>query len=415
MGWIDFFFRPLSPHKYAAAMLDELKRQGDQREWRYDEPNFRLLSASERGPKGQPRVWNLGSFYEEYKATPHKERKKHFAKMVERILAIPNDAPTDFEDVRDHLRPKLWVRASLEKARLQGRLDWQTDHDCTNAPIEVGSHLRGGLVYDMPTSVMSLNADHLKEWGVSFYEAYEIACSNLTATGASVAPIGDGLYVFISGDSYDSTRILAHQILERLEVKGRRIAMAPSRDLLLVTGEDDEKALEAMLEVATKSEDAPLPMSPVPVVWDDDRWVDWVPPKGHRLRLKFAAVERKFLWREYDGQKKLLDALYQKSKIDRFVASYTVAEHQVSGEQFSYAVWTEGVETLLPTCDRIVFAQKPPQGEPASQPIMWWADWGDVQRVLSSRMNDAGLYPARFLVDWFPSPDELKAVRAHKK
>jgi hypothetical protein len=415
MGWFDLFFRPLAPQRYADAMMDELKRQGDKREWRFDAANFRLLSPSERGAKGQPRVWSLANLYEEYKATPRKLRKEHFVLAVERILSIPDDAPSDFEDVRPHLRPKLWVRASLEKARLQGRLDWQTDHDSANAPIEVGTHLRGGLVYDMPTSVMSLSAEHLKEWGVSFYEAYEIACANLMAAKATFAPFGEGLYIFISGDSYDSTRILAHQILEQLEVKGRRIAMAPSRDLLLVAGEDDDKALETMLEVAAKSEDAPRPMSPVPVVWDDDRWVDWLPPRGHPLRLKFAAVERKFLWREYDDQKRLLDALYQKTGIDRFVASYTVAEHQVSGEQFSYAVWTEGVETLLPTCDRIVFAQQPPPKESGNQPVMWWADWIDVERVLSSRLNDAGLYPARVLVDWFPSPEELKAVRAHKK
>lgn len=415
MGWFDFLFRPLSPDKYAAAMLAELRRQGDHRAWTYDAANFRLMAPIPGNAKGEPQVWNLTNFYEEYKDVPRADRKKHIQLTVERILSIPFEAPTDFEDVRPHLRPKLWVRASLEKARLQGRIDWENANDRANALIEIGSHLRGGLVYDMPSAVMSLNEDHLKEWGVSFYEAYEIACANLAETGASVAQIGDGLYAFVSGDSYDSTRILAQQVIERLEVKGRRVAMAPSRDLLLVAGEDDPEALETMLALAAKADDAPRPMSPVPVVWDDDRWVDWLPPKGHSLRAKFAAIERKFLWREYDGQKRLLDALYKKTGIDRFVASYTVAEHQVSGEQFSYAVWAEGIETLLPTCDRIVFAQQPPQGEPTEQPIMWWADWKDVERVLSSRMNDAGLYPSRVLVDSFPSPEELKAVRAHRK
>ena len=71
---------------------------------------------------------------------------------------------------------------------------------------------------------------------------------------------------------------------------------------------------------------------------------------------------------------------------------------------FSYSVWTEGAETLLPQTERVMFL-RPSNDE--NERIVANAPWHKVEKIVGHLMSDVDLYPKRFLVTEFPSASEL--------
>jgi hypothetical protein len=274
---------------------------------------------------------------------------------------------------------------------------------------EVGSHLLASICYDLPRSVRSISPEELKAWGASYYESLEIARQNLTEAGFSYAKVGDGLYISATGDSYDASRILLTEFIRSLEVKGEHIAMVPNRDMLLVTGADDDEGLEAMVTLAEQAAENPRPLCSTPLVLDGDQWNDWMPSRGHQLFDRFRLLELKFLYQEYGQQKELLDKLYQQQGIDRFVATFAAASDKAGdNDVFSYCVWSEGIETLLPQTERVMFYRPDAAEELAAS-----APWSRVQKVVGHLMSEVDLYPRRFLVTGFPNADQLAQLDRH--
>jgi hypothetical protein len=300
------------------------------------------------------------------------------------------------------LRPKIWARAGIEHTNLQARIrGGQKGIDMPQ--YEVGSHLVASICYDMPHSIRSISPEELDEWGTSYYEAIEIARQNLTETPFSYAKVGDGFYISGTGDSYDSSRLLVTELIRSLEVQGDHIAMVPNRDTLLVAGSDDDVSLEAMVSLAEQAVENPRPLSSMPLRLVGDDWVDWMPSRGHELFDRFRMLELKFLFQEYGQQKELLDKLYELQGIDRFVATYSRASNKEDDKDvFSYCMWADGIEVLLPKTERVIFfSNDAPDHIAASAP------WHKVQKIVGHLMSEVDLYPRRYLVTSFPSEEEI--------
>jgi hypothetical protein len=146
-------------------------------------------------------------------------------------------------------------------------------------------------------------------------------------------------------------RLLLVDRIKEFDLTGSPVAMVPNRDSILITGSDDAVGLEIMAEMAVKGLEKPYSLSGIPLLLDDGEWVDWMPPGDHPSRARFRELELNFIGPEYAEQKQLLDAAYQRAEIDIFVASFSAAQRQ-GGSKVSYGVWGEGVDALLPSCDR---------------------------------------------------------------
>lgn len=82
----------------------------------------------------------------------------------------------------------------------------------------IGEHLLACLAYDWPESVQSINADNLRDWGVTVYEALEAALENLDSSTEGFAKIGDNLYSFVAGDTYDAARLMLVDRIKAFEL-----------------------------------------------------------------------------------------------------------------------------------------------------------------------------------------------------
>jgi len=74
----------------------------------------------------------------------------------------------------------------------------------------LGEHFGVALVYDLPGAMRPVPQSNLDAWGITFYEALEIAKENLREIPATfIGPThSDGVYLSETEDSYDASRLL---------------------------------------------------------------------------------------------------------------------------------------------------------------------------------------------------------------
>ena len=406
MGLFSRFFGPPSQDQFAKIVMRAFREAGETREFVYEADQFRLVvpgSDDDSSSDGSlsAEVLNLHNFYAEHCSLSRAQRKEHLRQVVRGVLQGKIEMPDEFDHAAPDLRPRIWPRSMFAKLELQQRIEGGNEVDVPR--YLVGNHLSLGLVYDLPHSMRSISSDDLKEWDVSWYEAMEAAKESLSETEFSIAKIGDHLYASASGDNYDASRLILTDLIQQMEVQGDHVAMIPNRDTLLVTGSDDEVGLEIMVDLAQKALEDPRPLGATPLRLHDDEWVDWMPAAEHPLRKKFQELERRYSYLEYADQKESLEQLYAKEEIDLFVASCTAVRIQDTEDIFTYCVWPDGVDAMLPICDRVILGA---DGQPGRI-----ADWSKVQAIVGELMvEDETLYPPRFRVSRFPTAAQLEEI-----
>ena len=86
------------------------------------------------------------------------------------------------------------------------------------------------------------------------------------------------------------------------------------------------------------------------------------------------------------------------------MATYSVLQKKNTEEILSYAVWGDGVDTLLPETDRVVLIRNPDKPE-------GFVHWSTVREVMGREMQDVpDLYPKRFRVRKFPTAEQLSEM-----
>jgi uncharacterized protein YtpQ (UPF0354 family) len=399
MGLFDRFFGPPKPDKFAQVLIQAMKDAGDARSAVYDPVEFQLRFYEGDKEVG---IASLRNLYDEFCKVPAKARDKQLKHVVRAMLSYHKEMPEEFGDAQCDLRPMVRTRSYFDLIRLQQQVEGNEGPDIPYEPI--GDHLAASLVFDLPEAMRTISRDSLEEWGVTYYEAMEAARRNLEELEFRFAGLGDRVYASVTGDNYDASRLLLTDLIRSLNVQGDHIAVVPNRDSLLIAGSEDEEGLGILAELTEKALEEPRPMCAIPMRLEGSEWVTWMPAPGHPHYQKFRLLEVKSLYGEYADQKPLLEALHEKEGRDIFVASYSALETK-SGDVFSYCVWSKGVDAYLPKTHRIMFYEEGQEG-------VFGGDWDTVQRVVGRLMEPVeDLYPPRWRVREFPSPEELEQFR----
>ncbi len=347
---------------------------------------------------------NLSNFYAEYCLIPWHKRKAYIQRTVGIFTSIRDDLPQEFDEAKGNLMPKIWMRSSFAHQALLCRIEGKEPPALDAAPL--GEHLLTTIVYDLPESMQTIPPEQFKTWEISSYEAWEIAIDNLAERTRAIAKIGDHLVSAVSGDNYDANRLFLVDRLREIGMTGHLIAMVPNRDTLYVTTIDNSVGLKMMAELSSKTlQNEPRPMSPFPLQYVDNEWVDWHPPMNHVLYPRFQEMRTRFMQGEYAEQKVLLEKLQSKGEFpEQFVATYSVLQKKDTEEILSYAVWGDGVDTLLPEVDRVALIQTP------EKPLGFVA-WARIVEVMGDDMTVVpDVYPKRYQVRFFPTPAQLEEL-----
>jgi uncharacterized protein YtpQ (UPF0354 family) len=386
-----------SKDAFAQLVMDRLRETGLADEIVYDPEEFQLSFEGEKQS-----VLFLENTYREYCTLSVEDRDHSIRRFVRGWLQAHKSPPEEYADIRPDILPAVRSRAFFELARLRMFIEGSAD---TFLPYQtIGDDLAVGLVYDMPDSLRPISNKQLDLWDVTFYEALESARENLAQLHPMIVGPnqGEGTYVFATNDSYDSSRLILLDLIRQFQIKGDFIAMAPGREMLIVTGSEDRPGLEAMVELANKAFEQPRTVAGVALRLDRDEWVPWMPDAAHPLYDEFRLLRMRSFGKDYAEQKELLDRLHEQADTDVFVASFSVIQHQATGHRMSYCVWTKDTHSLLPRTEKVIV------GGPDQEPIM--VAWNRVVQFAGNLMSPTDMYPERYRVDEFPSAEQLAAM-----
>lgn len=399
---------------FARLASDYLRAQGESRPIRYDEARDRLVV----GAGDWTSFISLGHAFDEYEANAVPEKGRVLARRF--WSSVRRDAPPSTADVMRSVVPRVRDRAWFSAVRRQAELELGADEpaiDEVTLPHRVlNDELAAHLAFDLPTSVMEIGPDRLSAFGTTFDELFARGIENLrqrprldfeqpdTTVAAFVSPYRDG---------FDATRMLLTERFLELAVKGRPVVIAPTHDIVLVAGDEDENALEA---IATWGEQAllePRPHTAHAFRWEGEGWRPWLPVRMHRAWQKLKVLQLQSFASAYARQKEVLEALLQANGHSLHVGTLR-AFRTAGGDIFTSTAWTEGVDALLPQTDRIDFIRTNPDGSTTGAKT--WSTTFEVARKLVPHLMEAtGDTPERWRVTGFPVDAELDAMASQGK
>ena len=248
MGLFDKFFGPPSKDKFAQMVIDAICKAGETGSIVFDPGDFCLRKENRQ-------VTCLANAYIEYCAADQQERENVLKRWVRGWFLLDKEVPKKFEDIGPDLCPSVQSRAYYELMSLRTKVEHDRIQEWPH--VIVGEHLAVGLIHDMKDGLRLIRDDELDTWGVTLYEALEVAVDNLKQRPTRVIgpETGEGLYTPVSDDNHDASRLLMLDMIRDFRVKGDPIAMIPTRDMLLVAGSEDCDALSRMLNLARNERD----------------------------------------------------------------------------------------------------------------------------------------------------------------
>lgn len=355
---------------------------------------------------GKPGVIvNVHNLLHELLQTPRAGRAAVIRRYVGGTVFSGPSTPEKYEDAIALLRPVVRFEHEFSLHALTVQIQ-RGEEMPRMASRPVVNDVVAALAIDLPDSMSLVNEETLKDWGVSFDDAFEHATLNLRGQTDDEGwkAIQPGVWSGEWGDSYESSRIVLPDVIHRLGVKDP-VAMVPFRGAIMVTSAHDERGLERMLDIvegAISTNNRWISFKPA--LLRERAWSTFTPPPA--LQERFRRLDISNVSSSYGQQKDMLENKLEKEGVDAFVATYSVLDKD--GKAMSWASWTKGVShALLPVTDLVIF------GAPEEKAIPTLVvPWDRVREVVGHLMLATEINPPRFRVHEFPSPDEFAKLQA---
>ncbi len=383
---------------FADLMIETFRGQGISGEITYEPGKFLLLV----GDDGKREVF-LGNIYNEYLKTAEADREAILVKFAQVARQSGSTLPDTLEKSRNHLFPKLRHPAYHSLVTLNARLKGETFPPPPHHMIT--DHFRVNLVYDWGDYVQDVGKEDLEKWNISFNQALDIAKENLKALSSQpfLKPF-PGVYASPWKDSYDASRLVLPELFNGLELKGAPVVVMPTRDILLVSGSEDEKGLKMMAELVLDAFKESRFLSGTALRRVENRWEVFLPSAGHPLRNDFMNAYTTMQNGDYQFQKQLLDKIYQKEGKAVMVSPYKLFTHGATGNIVSNGTWYKHMPTLLPVATHIVFYD---EDGPADKRVLGPVRWEIVKKVAGDLLEGQELSPPRYLAKLYPTEEQI--------
>ncbi|MGI5243962.1 hypothetical protein [Dactylosporangium sp. CA-139066] len=353
-------------------------------------------------PAEPPAIAYLGNLFRECARAGRAERRQRIATFIGALIFNPG-APQTWEEVAPLLRPLLrtvtfGLGVDREAALPLRRPAW--------------AYLAEFVVVDQPTSMIYVTTKQAREWGVTERTVFDRARRNMAEIARRTTEASDGpgprslIRMVESGEAYWASHLFVDGWLagQRGRVGGPPLLFVPDTTGVLLVGrtaDDTPESLGKLFELVEREyRDAARPISPMAFTVDGDgEVVPFRPPPGdpmHEVAHRSAVLMANA---EYEAQGRHL-------KTDAFVAEHGVAQRP-DGSVFSWASWAEGVDTLLPRADFVVFTADAGDDEEVAP---FFVAWDAVAREVDLE-PEPGLEPERYRLRGWPHPGVVERLR----
>jgi hypothetical protein len=368
---------------------------------RYDPEEFRLVEGD-----GQY-VLNLSNVYQEYcNASSPADAERILDRYCGVWRARRAAERSTATAILPNLRPVIRLRSYYELTRLQ--FQPQVGKLPPPFPYHVlGEYYALGLMHLQGNSLGVVAQHHLDEWKLDFETALAAATNNLREhTREPLTQLGQGLWYGFWNDDFGPSRLLFPDLLE-CEVLGDPVVLLAERRVLVLTGAEDEHGLLAAAHVAEKLAEDGRPVGALPLRLHKGVWSPFLPsatsPSGKTIRLRWMSSQQS----SYRDQAGALAALGEGPSS----AEYHIFPGRDDIPPFSFSIWQQGADTLLPRTERVLFAVADQKGgEPTVRAEVRWEKALELAGDLMERQQE--LFPERWRVRTFPDATRLAALRS---
>ncbi|HEY9217024.1 MAG TPA: DUF1444 family protein [Phenylobacterium sp.] len=263
MALFDLLTGGSAKDKFARRVMQHLRERGWSEPLEYDKSSSRIVHQYGSHDVSLP--------FEDSQNADEPRRREIIEQLAD-IAFRAKAGPPSLEEAAPSLLPVVRPLIHLQEIWFSGQSWEATPFGHAHKPI--AGALSAVVAIDFGHGHKLVGDADLEKWGADFETALALSVENLRARTRQAPERGPGGY-FVSSyeDFYDASRLLLTDLIETLPLKGDPVAIAPSRDALLVAGSEEPEALGAMAGVVEAALERPHRfLSPAPLVWRDGEW-----------------------------------------------------------------------------------------------------------------------------------------------
>lgn len=392
---------------FARTAIDYLRARGERRSVTFDAGRNQLIVGEPPEPVS---FIFLGHARAECEQLRPADRPRALSRRLWANVRAERWAERDITRfILPRLRDRAWFSAVRRQAELELGADQEAIDDVMLPHRVLNDELAVHLAYELPTSVTEIGPDRLEVWQLSFDALLAKALDNLRLRSTeSFERAHPGVFVSPYRDTFDATRLVLPELFASLDVKGAPVVLAPTHDIVFVTGDADTGGL---LQAATWAEESlaePRAFTAVAFRLEGEIWKPWMPPRKHRAWSKLKMLRLQTTASAYARQKEVLEALLEANGHEISVAPLR-AFRTPRGDVFTASAWVENLDALLPETDRLDFVQAGNEG-PSDANRVWSTSFEVARRTVGNLMEPTGDRPERFRVRAFPTLAQLEQM-----
>lgn len=203
---------------------------------------------------GRESTYFLDNAYDTYKQYP-KSKDDVIRQFVAAGLETDAGLHPSGELDRTLIVPVIKDRPWLEETRKA-----MMDRGAKEIPQNVYEDLNRDLIIlyaeDSPKNIRYFRPEDLEKAHIDRAELRSLACENLKRLLPKIERRGaNGLFILTAGGDYEASLLLIDSVWKDVqkEVRGDIVVAIPTRDLLIVTGSDDQQGIERMRQIVQEA------------------------------------------------------------------------------------------------------------------------------------------------------------------
>jgi hypothetical protein len=394
MSWREWFGLEPRIEDFAAKLI---RRAGRAAVWTYDREQQMLLNSS--GAQ-----INLRNIFLEYSHAPRAGRRGLLDKYAAMLTASSREVPKLWTLAAKAVMPAVRSKYDYMAIEIKARGDSKPPMSGVTWPLAGDLHIR--LLYDFGENMTHVTPELCETWGQTQGALREQAMSNLKALPRPIwTPLEKGVYRVASEVAYEETFFLIDAVVDQLPFAESAVVMPVNRGVLLAAdGRSEAQLGEMLLEAFASLQENPWPISGVMLTRRERRWQEF---QGEGLVARRAkAVATLNLAGTYKDQQDALTEWLTEQGEDVFVATFDLRQRGDDiGDIFSWCVWIEGLPTLLPQTDVIIFGK----GEEPNRESLR-VNWSDAVTLCGHYMEQTTDDPPRYRLKGFPNAVEWQRL-----
>ncbi len=391
-------FGPPSLDRFVKLIFKELAKAGKPTDYIYDPKEASLTRGSAK--------MSLAGVYSSYCHANRAQRSMILANYLAAMVATVEREEVSFEQVCDQIVASVREEIMFASCGFFIGSDKPTTRAGT-ARVPLSKWFVRTLVIDHPGHMALVSDDQLKDWNVTFDEAFAVGLERLRQGTTPRFSEEDGVFAGQWKDDYDASRILVPGLFDDLPIEGDPIVSLPNRLTLLVADSARPEAVRKMLARAEEIvRNEPRPYNPAPLRVRGGQIEDYTVGNDSPL---FQAVRRAHGLAAliyYQDQQQMLEAYYEKIGKDYHVAKFALNQRE-DGSYVSSATWSKDVAALIPETELVTFVDL---DRPEGSKVLGMTSWAKVEAILGAKLLDTQMFPKRYFVSSFPDKAQLREL-----